>query len=126
MEVIQPQNEFKFDIRSISDSPNSFVALLKVSESLTYFDGHFPEQPTLPAVAIIDASIESLKVAFGITATLMKIKSAKFLMPIGPLTEVTIQVEQEDAYRWIIKWLINEKIAADMSLDISTDLSLGC
>jgi len=40
--------------------PEEFSVLWTPSTSLPYFEGHFPENPILPAVAIIDATLSFL------------------------------------------------------------------
>lgn len=62
----------------------SIQGLWSVPADLPFFQGHFPEQPILPAVATIDLSIQWLGSQLGRKLSLKKIKNAKFTAPISP------------------------------------------
>jgi 3-hydroxymyristoyl/3-hydroxydecanoyl-(acyl carrier protein) dehydratase len=72
---------------------------------LPYFKGHFPNNPILPGVAIIDASIETLRRALhldGLTVTC--IKSCKFMSPVLPNCTVEIAFKQLQKDEWQFEW----------------------
>ncbi|MHB1084306.1 MAG: hypothetical protein ACYCZA_05635 [Thiobacillus sp.] len=48
------------------------------------YAGHFPGQPILPGVVLLDAALDALAGVQGISAASGQIKSAKFLSPVRP------------------------------------------
>ncbi len=48
------------------------------------YAGHFPGQPILPGVVLLDAALHALAGVHGISAASGQIKSAKFLSPVRP------------------------------------------
>ncbi len=109
--------EFKFEVLNISNSPNSFNGTL----TLLSFK-KFPLDPE----TIVKISIDTLKDAFGIQAELVAIKSAEYLGMIYSNDEVSVRTVQEDPYNWTIHWYSREKLIVNLNLDLSTDFSLGC
>lgn len=78
-----------------------------VPKNLFYFDGHFPHNPVLPAVAIIDISVQLLQKAFPQKQLghLLSVPSAKFSMLIAPESKITVQARLEkDSDVWIVEW----------------------
>ena len=93
--MLDPKKVFEFSIEPMNCHTQCFRAFWAVPENLPYLQGHFPNNPVMPAVAIIDASAEFLAQAFNSTTShAFKIKSAKFLAPITPNTEVEISLHQ--------------------------------
>lgn len=56
------------------------------------YAGHFPGQPILPGVVLIDAAIAALAADDGVGAP-CQIKSAKFLSPVVPGEALTLRAE---------------------------------
>lgn len=75
------------------------------SAALSYFDGHFPNNPILPGVAIIDASIETLRRVLKLEDLRVKsIKTCKFTSPILPNTTVEIAFRETNTHEWHFEW----------------------
>ncbi len=82
----------------------------RIPENLFYFDGHFPNSPVLPAVAIVDLSVSFLESGTGPrTLSLQKIISAKMAKALHPGETVRIEAvakgsspEGED---WSVHWI---------------------
>jgi 3-hydroxyacyl-[acyl-carrier-protein] dehydratase len=83
---------FKFDNLSILDSPTKISAKWCVSKDLPYFEGHFPKNPILPAVALIDLVTELLSITLKKPVKMKAVSSAKFLEPITPKDIISIEL----------------------------------
>lgn len=74
------------------DSPNKFSATWSVSPELPYFEGHFPENPILPAIALLDLSTELLKLVLKKSIKLKSSSSAKFLEQVKPHDVLAVEL----------------------------------
>lgn len=54
------------------------------------YAGHFPGQPILPGVVLLDAALHALAGVLGAHALTGQIKSAKFLSPVSPGEPLTL------------------------------------
>src|SRR5262245_36478702 len=89
---------------------DSFVMEWVVPENLPYFDGHFPNHPVLPAVALVDFSLEIIKgILKDPTLEMKSIKSGKFYEIIAPNRHVRIQIGKKALKEWEILWLDSER-----------------
>lgn len=93
--------ESKFKFQNIS--PHG--ATLFVPKDLSYFDGHFPENPVLPAFAILEASVDLIRIIVGRELQLVQVSTSRFLAPIVPLDTVQIRLEQNSSGGWQIEWI---------------------
>ena len=57
------------------------------------FAGHFPGNPIVPGVVLLDEATHALAMAHGLLGRCCEVKSVKFLSPVGPDTLLTIQYE---------------------------------
>jgi 3-hydroxymyristoyl/3-hydroxydecanoyl-(acyl carrier protein) dehydratase len=90
-----------------------------LSESLPYFDGHFPAQPILPAVAVLDLSFEFLRIILSKDDLDVKeISSAKFYNVIQPKDKIDIEIVPKDSSTWKITWLVGDKKVADLIVTV--------
>lgn len=96
-----------------------------VPSDLPYFAGHFPGSPTLPAVAMIDLTLELMRQYPGFkNAELSAVKSAKFSAVIGPGAEVEIKVLRDatsplraEGIEWRAEWrILGGEVAAQFLL----------
>ena len=109
--MINPKEHFIFT--NIHHEGQAWVGDWEVPEDLPYFDGHFPSEPILPAVGLLDGSLCAIEMA-GFYMETIKIKKAKFKQKITPKLNLEIKVMQfEGAYQvtWNQKgskrWLVN-------------------
>jgi 3-hydroxymyristoyl/3-hydroxydecanoyl-(acyl carrier protein) dehydratase len=91
-----------------------------VPGDLPYFDGHFPNQPILPAVAIIDANLELLKIISEQKLHLSQIITSKFLSPVIPKIRVSIKIQKNLDSSWTFEWKNSEKNSSDNILNQMT------
>ena len=90
-----------------------------LSESLPYFDGHFPAQPILPAVAVLDLSVEFLRIILSKNDLDVKeISSAKFYSIIQPNDKIDVEIAPKDSSTWKVKWAVGDKKVADMVVSV--------
>lgn len=100
----------KFDIKEKSDG--LLKAHLRVDSNLPSFKGHFPGNPILPAVSIIDISLYLLEnIKEGISFNSIEVKRSKFMAMVEPNQEIDIEAESDDGTNWRILWRATENQA---------------
>lgn len=83
--MINPEQVFQFsDTQRTPNSNGDIQITWTVPEHLPYFEGHFPGNPMLPGVALLDLFQVLLRGQFHF------IKSVKFTEPIRPLDTLSI------------------------------------
>lgn len=102
---------------NINQHGDHYVAQLTIQSDLKYFEGHFPNNPILPAVCFIDASLEYIRQINGNPIlSIFKIKSAKFLGVVLPNDEITLKLVAQDKHNWTITWLKGSETVCDIIL----------
>jgi 3-hydroxymyristoyl/3-hydroxydecanoyl-(acyl carrier protein) dehydratase len=119
--MIDPQIIFSFP-KIESTATGGFRTKWTVPDQLPYFDGHFPGNPILPAVAILDASQEFLRLA-GLPVNPLKLtlKKAKFLALVEPGMNLEISAEPLNA-QWLVRWNNPEAARAQSLCEVSFSL----
>lgn len=88
-------NPVRLQIRSMltsQPSPTGFRALLKVDPGFMLFPDHFPGQPVLPGICLVQAVLLAGEAWLGGTALrLGTLKRAKFLGIVRPGDEIVIE-----------------------------------
>jgi 3-hydroxymyristoyl/3-hydroxydecanoyl-(acyl carrier protein) dehydratase len=69
--------------------------LIRVDEP--YFAGHFPGNPVVPGVAILERVIEEISRRAGTPQAAQRLEAVKFLAPLLPGDELSIELESIDA-----------------------------
>ena len=82
--MIDLKDSFKINRSKISRQEKEFNLCWEVPERLSYFDGHFPDNPILPAVAVIDLLNIFFCEVLDREVRIVKIASAKFSDLISP------------------------------------------
>jgi 3-hydroxymyristoyl/3-hydroxydecanoyl-(acyl carrier protein) dehydratase len=94
-----------------------------VPEDLNFFNGHFPNDPILPSVVILEASLELIELFFGDKKLFLKeVKTAKFFSPIKPGLKIRITgLMKGHKNNWAVNWIEENKgyklAAFSLSLD---------
>ena len=85
-------------VMSVSCDPalRSFSATLKPDATFPGFSGHFPGQPVLPGVCLIQAVAAATETATGRSLKIGSIDVAKFFRPVRPEESVTIEGRLSD------------------------------
>ncbi len=95
----------------------------QIPNSLPYFEGHFPNNPILPAVAIVELSCQFIEHVSKIKVELNSISNAKFLdiLVPGDLVEISAAIKTSVENEYYICWkkLSTSKIAAEVYLKIN-------
>ena len=102
--MIDPRSIFQFGSVEATET-GGFRCQWQVPSDLPYFVGHFPGQPVMPAVAILDGSQEFLR-AGGLKVSPVKItlKKAKFLALVAPGMNLELSAEPLNG-QWQVRWL---------------------
>lgn len=100
------------DMRIQSTSSTKIEMMWSVPADLPYLNGHFPGYPVLPAVGIVDGSVEGLRKALGYSQLhLREILLAKFLRPVRPDQSVRLVFSKKGEDIWRAEWLEEESKA---------------
>jgi 3-hydroxymyristoyl/3-hydroxydecanoyl-(acyl carrier protein) dehydratase len=83
------QQEIKKYVRADLEEDGSFSASFCFPESFAGFDGHFPEQPVLPGVCLIQSVLVGAELASGRTLKVVEIVLAKFVAVVQPDEQIT-------------------------------------
>jgi 3-hydroxymyristoyl/3-hydroxydecanoyl-(acyl carrier protein) dehydratase len=117
--MIQPQLQFQFDFATSNAAASSITAYCHIDPNLEYFNGHFPNNPILPAVGIIDISLEAIRRLRNVSAVrLLEIPSTRFLNPVKPNDRLRLELSEKEPGSWSVEWHLEpqQKIAAKLSL----------
>jgi 3-hydroxymyristoyl/3-hydroxydecanoyl-(acyl carrier protein) dehydratase len=89
--MIDPAEVFRFT--QVEQDEASASALWRAEADCPYFEGHFPGMPVLPAVGLLDGSLELLR-ALGHASPggTLSLRKAKFTGMLTPGMEVRINV----------------------------------
>jgi len=111
--MIQPEAIFKKMYPAGPEKPLSLE--WKVDPDLPYFNGHFPQSPILPAIAIVDASTYLLQRVLNRPDLKLKdVVAAKFMSPIQPNQVVHIDLQQLKEDEWQIDWKESSRLVATL------------
>ncbi len=95
---------------------------ITIPADLFYFDGHFPHNPVLPAVAIIDLSVDFLKRSQAPqNMELQEVVDAKFSQPVRPNSTINLEVTLINTTQnlWQVVWKDTN------NLDVFAQLRIG-
>ena len=70
--------------------------LLFAGNDLAVFDGHFPQSPILPGVALLDWAIHCGREAFAIDSSFVRMDATKFQRVVMPGTELILSLTWND------------------------------
>ena len=124
--MINPETLFQLQILPELSQGECHVFTWAVPEDLPYFDGHFPGNPVLPAIAVLDGTLEALKLLTGDkTISFEKIRTGKFLNIITPGTVLRIRLTRiqgkgQCPNEWEAEWKspTTQKIFAHLKLSL--------
>ncbi|MCX6204776.1 MAG: 3-hydroxyacyl-ACP dehydratase [Bacteroidetes bacterium] len=76
--------EIFFSIQNIEITASEINAILKINANHLIFEGHFPEQPIVPGVCMMQMVKEVLEIAIEKKTILLNSSEMKFLAVINP------------------------------------------
>jgi len=82
-----------FTITTINSTGDTINATLELNAAHRIFEGHFPGQPVVPGVCMMQMIKEILESAIGKKTRLIKSDQAKFLAMIDPRQTKTVTAE---------------------------------
>lgn len=93
------------EFENFKAEPNRVNADWKVNKDIPFFEGHFPGNPILPAVCIIDISLYLLSLQNPeVSLQKIEIKRSKFMAMVRPEQDVEIVAESDDEKTWKVLW----------------------
>jgi 3-hydroxymyristoyl/3-hydroxydecanoyl-(acyl carrier protein) dehydratase len=91
-----------------------------VPTALPFLQGHFPNNPVVPAVALIEASLAFLKMAeIKIDPAKLEISRAKFMAVIEPGCELRVVGKKTNETQWNIEWVKVDETKPCSSLSLT-------
>ena len=89
------------EARLLSQNGATAVLRFAVEGSLPFFEGHFPDLPVLPGVALVDWAVLFGRELFVMPPDFLGLDSLKFVKPVIPGTTVTLELAFDDARGWL-------------------------
>jgi 3-hydroxyacyl-[acyl-carrier-protein] dehydratase len=86
------QGDF-FTITTLQADHNTVNAVLEINAAHRIFEGHFPGQPVVPGVCMMQMVKEVMEKAIGHTTRLVKADHLKFLSMVNPRENNTITAQ---------------------------------
>ncbi len=123
MELLPHRYPFLLVDRIIEvDGDNSATGIKNVTINEPFFVGHFPENPVMPGVLMVEAMAQTAG-AICMNATsgktdlvyFMSIESAKFRRPVRPGDQLSIHVKKLKQRRNIWKFACEAKVGGDIA-----------
>ncbi len=111
---------FRFIDRILEIIPGEkIIALKNVTSNEPHLQGHFPGNPLMPGVLLLEAMTQTagLLLPVGSSAFLAQIKEARFRRPVVPGDQLRIEavrlVGLENLHRFTVKAFVNGSAAAE-------------
>jgi beta-hydroxyacyl-ACP dehydratase FabZ len=110
--------------RIIESKENRIVGIKNVTINEPFFQGHFPGQPIMPGVLIIEAMAQvggvgalNMKDNLGKLAYFLSIKEAKFRRPVVPGDQLVIEVEIVKTKLSVMQVAATAKVAGELACE---------
>lgn len=105
-----------YNIVQSEQTASSFMALLALNAAHPVFEGHFPGQPVVPGVCMMQTIQELLEKSLQSKVLLQKATSMKFLVMIDPVVQpqVTVTLQYTLQENNMVK--VNAVIKSDSSI----------
>ena len=100
------------------DKDQQIVAKKNVSANESYFQGHFPENPVMPGVLLIEAMVEAARLMWDRSDLILtRVKRGRFREMVKPGMQLTIKVNANKKYSCQAKVLVDDKEACTADLE---------
>jgi 3-hydroxyacyl-[acyl-carrier-protein] dehydratase len=110
--------------RVLESTPNSLVGIKNVTVNEPFFNGHFPQQPVMPGVLILESMAQACGLLAFSTAEgelvgdnifyLVGIENARFKRPVGPGDQLRLEAHHKRTIRGL--WLFDARATVDGAL----------
>lgn len=112
--MIDPTSLFRINNQFATIKQGEYKLSFRVPHDLPYFEGHFPEYPILPAIAVIDLSTEFIRTVIGRQKIeVAQITSGKFMDIITPEMQIRIELIQQAEKKWSATWFCEQNAGAE-------------
>ncbi|ADZ07851.1 3-hydroxyacyl-[acyl-carrier-protein] dehydratase [Lactobacillus amylovorus] len=106
----------------VLDKDKQIIAQKSVSANEIYFQGHFPNNPVMPGVLLIESMVEAAKLMWDEPdLVLTQVKRGRFREMVKPGMQLTIKVIAKEKYSCQAEVLIAEKKACTADLSFRTE-----
>ena len=106
----------------VLDKDKQIIAQKSVSANEIYFQGHFPNNPVMPGVLLIESMVEADKLMWDEPdLVLTQVKRGRFREMVKPGMQLTIKVIAKEKYSCQAEVLIAEKKACTADLSFRTE-----
>ena len=106
----------------VLDKDRQIIAQKSVSANEIYFQGHFPNNPVMPGVLLIESMVEAAKLMWDEPdLVLTQVKRGRFREMVKPGMQLTIKVIAKEKYSCQAEVLIAEKKACTADLSFRTE-----
>lgn len=110
------------DLVVVLDKDKQIIAQKSVSANEIYFQGHFPNNPVMPGVLLIESMVEAAKLMWDEPdLVLTQVKRGRFREMVKPGMQLTIKVIAKEKYSCQAEVLIAEKKACTADLSFRTE-----
>lgn len=82
-----------FELAAVNNTAGKIIGLVQFNAAHSIFEGHFPGQPVVPGVCMMQMVKEILQQVMKVSARLEKADLVKFLTVINPVETKSVQVE---------------------------------
>lgn len=118
--MIDLQQELAETITLEKISDTQFSGVFTPPTNLSYFVGHFPDFPVLPAIALVDINAYFVKnlILRQPNLSIKKIDCLKIKSPVGPQQKISFKISKTDDLAFQIDWCDfenNEKVLSEIS-----------
>ncbi|MDE6492027.1 MAG: beta-hydroxyacyl-ACP dehydratase [Lactobacillus sp.] len=94
------------------------TAQKSVSANEAYFQGHFPHNPVMPGVLLIETMVEAAQLMWDEPSlTLTKVKHGRFREMVKPGMQLTVKLSAQKQYACEAEVLVGEKKACTAELE---------
>lgn len=106
----------------VLDKDKQIIAQKSVSANEIYFQGHFPNNPVMPGVLLIESMVEAAKLMWDEPdLVLTQVKRGRFREMVKPGMQLTIKVIAKEKYSCQAEVLIAEKKACTADLKFKAE-----
>lgn len=93
--MIDLEKELAGSYKILEQTQTGLTVELALPQKLSYFEGHFPQRPILPAVGILDITGYFLSKYLKVGSEIRKVVGCKIRQPMGPGDFVRISFKKD-------------------------------